>query len=93
MHGTLLKDAETPEEELARARLALAMAREDFWRFRLLINPQKPGSGGKESAESTVRNLAGLRVFTDKPTGAKEVRAEPFVAQCQNDNVRLVAGR
>jgi hypothetical protein len=25
-------------------------------------------------------------------TGSKEVRAEPFVAQCQNDNVRLVAG-
>jgi predicted phage terminase large subunit-like protein len=53
---------------------------------------REPGSGGKESAESTVRNLAGLRVFTDRPTGSKEVRAEPFVAQCQNDNVRLVAG-
>jgi hypothetical protein len=25
-------------------------------------------------------------------TGKKEVRAEPFVAQCQGDNVRLVAG-
>jgi hypothetical protein len=39
MHGTL-RVAETPEEELVRARLALAMAREDFWKFRLLINPQ-----------------------------------------------------
>jgi predicted phage terminase large subunit-like protein len=53
---------------------------------------QEPGSGGKESAEATVRNLAGRRVFADKVTGSKEVRAEPFVAQVQNDNVRLVAG-
>ncbi len=48
---------------------------------------QEPGSGGKESAEATVRNLAGKRVFTDRVTGSKEVRAEPFVAQVQNDNV------
>ena len=53
---------------------------------------QEPGSGGKESAEATVRNLAGKRVFVDRVTGSKEVRAQPFVAQCQNDNVRLVAG-
>ena len=53
---------------------------------------QEPGSGGKESAQATVRNLAGKRVFADRVTGSKETRAEPFVAQCQNDNVRLVAG-
>src|ERR1700730_3592324 len=53
---------------------------------------QEPGSGGKESAEATIRNLAGYRCYADKVTGSKEVRADPFVAQCQNDNVRLVAG-
>jgi predicted phage terminase large subunit-like protein len=53
---------------------------------------QEPGSAGKESAEATIRNLAGKRVFADRVTGSKETRAEPFVAQCQNDNVRLVAG-
>jgi predicted phage terminase large subunit-like protein len=53
---------------------------------------QEPGSGGKESAENTIRNLAGLKVTADKVTGKKEVRAEPFVAQCQGDNVRLVGG-
>ena len=53
---------------------------------------QEPGSGGKESAEATVHNLAGKRVIVDRVTGSKEVRAEPFVAQVQNDNVRLVAG-
>jgi predicted phage terminase large subunit-like protein len=53
---------------------------------------QEPGSGGKESAESTIRNLAGFKVFADKVTGSKEIRAEPFAAQVQGGNVWLVAG-
>ncbi|HVX56438.1 MAG TPA: phage terminase large subunit [Candidatus Saccharimonadales bacterium] len=53
---------------------------------------QEPGSGGKESAENTVRMLAGWRVFVDKVTGKKELRAEPFAAQVQGGNVWLVAG-
>jgi predicted phage terminase large subunit-like protein len=53
---------------------------------------QEPGSGGKESAEATIRNLRGLVAYADKVTGSKEVRAEPFAAQVQNNNVRLVAG-
>lgn len=53
---------------------------------------QEPGSGGKESAEATIRNLAGYSVFADKVTGSKEVRAQPFAAQVQAGNVRLVAG-
>jgi predicted phage terminase large subunit-like protein len=53
---------------------------------------QEPGSGGKESAEATIRNLAGYKVFADKVTGSKEVRAQPFAAQVQGGNVYLVAG-
>jgi phage terminase large subunit-like protein len=53
---------------------------------------QEPGSGGKESAEATIRNLAGFRVYADKVTGSKEVRADPFAAQVQGGNVGLVAG-
>jgi len=53
---------------------------------------QEPGSGGKESAESTIRGLAGMRAYADRPTGPKEVRAEPFAAQVQGGNVWLVAG-
>jgi predicted phage terminase large subunit-like protein len=53
---------------------------------------QEPGSGGKESAESTIRNLRGFKVYADKVTGSKEVRAEPFAAQVQGGNVWLVAG-
>jgi predicted phage terminase large subunit-like protein len=53
---------------------------------------QEPGSGGKESAESTIRNLAGFRVYADKVTGEKVIRAEPFAAQVQGGNIFLVAG-
>ena len=53
---------------------------------------QEPGSGGKESAESSVRSLAGFSVYADKVSGKKEVRADPFAAQWQAGNVRLVSG-
>ena len=53
---------------------------------------QEPGSGGKESAESTIRNLRGFKCFADRVTGSKEVRAEPFAAQVQGGNVSMVAG-
>jgi predicted phage terminase large subunit-like protein len=36
--------------------------------------------------------LAGLRVLADKVTGSKVVRAEPFAAQVEASNVRLIAG-
>lgn len=53
---------------------------------------QEPGSGGKESAESTVRNLAGFRAQPDRVTGDKDVRLEPFAVQMEAGNVRLVRG-
>ena len=53
---------------------------------------QEPGSGGKESAENTIRMLAGYRVKADKVTGAKEVRAEPFANQVEIGNVFLLKG-
>lgn len=53
---------------------------------------QEPGSGGKESAEATIRNLAGFRVFADRVTGDKVTRAEPLAAQVEAGQVKLVAG-
>ena len=54
----------------------------------------EPGSGGKESAEATIRNLAGHACIGDKPGAgrSKELRAEPFAAQVQGGNVYLHAG-
>lgn len=53
---------------------------------------QEPGSGGKESAEATVRNLAGHIIHTERVTGDKVTRAEPYAAQCEGKNVKLVKG-
>lgn len=53
---------------------------------------QEPGSGGKESAENTIRNLTGFAVFADRVSGSKEVRAEPFAAQAEAGNVKLLDG-
>ena len=100
----LLKDNHFVIEDVVRGRWN-ALEREEkikFWaeRDRANLRPgayevgveQEPGSGGKESAESTIRNLRGFKVYADKVTGSKEVRAEPFAAQVQGGNVSLFAG-
>lgn len=53
---------------------------------------QEPGSGGKESAENTVKNLMGYSIYVDKPTTNKDARMEPFAAQAQAGKVRIVHG-
>jgi predicted phage terminase large subunit-like protein len=53
---------------------------------------QEPGSGGKESAEGTIRNLAGYRVQAECPTGDKVVRAEPLANQVKVGNVIMLKG-
>lgn len=53
---------------------------------------QEPGSGGKESAEYTRRNLAGFRVLLDRPVGDKVMRADPFAVQVNGGNVTLLQG-
>lgn len=50
---------------------------------------QEPGSGGKESAQNTVSNLAGFRIRVDKPTGNKVRRADPFSVQVNAGNVYM----
>jgi predicted phage terminase large subunit-like protein len=58
----------------------------------MIVVEQEPGSAGKESTENTIRNLAGFRVYADRVTGSKQVRAEPFAAQVQAGNICLRAG-
>lgn len=53
---------------------------------------QEPGSGGKESAEISVRELAGWVVRTERVTGEKLARAGPLSAQAEAGNVKLVRG-
>lgn len=53
---------------------------------------QEPGSGGKESAEATIRNLSGFVVMADRPTGDKVYRADPYSVQVNHGNVPLLRG-
>lgn len=57
-----------------------------------IVIEQEPGSGGKESAQATVRNLAGFIVRVDKPgqgDGNKAERADPFSVQVNSNNILL----
>lgn len=65
----------------------------DLYPTMKIFVEQEPGSGGKESAEASVRMLAGFTAEADKVSsaeGSKVVRADPFAAQWQAGNVRLV---
>ncbi len=53
---------------------------------------QEPGSGGKESAESTIKNLAGFTCRAERATGDKAVRAEPYAVQVEAGNIKLLQG-
>jgi predicted phage terminase large subunit-like protein len=100
----MLKDKRLVIEHVVRGRWSAlereneikAWARQDKAKGRTgsysVVVEQEPGSGGKESAEATIRNLAGFSVFADRVTGEKEIRAEPFAAQVQGGNVWLCAG-
>jgi predicted phage terminase large subunit-like protein len=90
-----------------RNKIMLQTAAEDGRRHGNQVHvyvEQEPGSGGKESAQQTVRLLGGFPVFIDVVRGkvvksqgkeklpgeAKVVRAQPFVGQCEAGNVKLV---
>lgn len=69
-----------------------AIADTESYGFVTIWVEQEPGSGGKESAEATVRNLAGFVVKTERVSGDKETRAMPFSAQCEAGNVSIATG-
>lgn len=53
---------------------------------------QEPGSGGKESAEGTIRNLVGFVCKAERPTGDKVFRADPYSVQVNNGAFMLLNG-
>jgi len=78
-------------EREQRLMQVVATDRDTCPRYQLWFE-QEPGSGGKESAEESIRRFKGVQVFADKVTGAKEVRAEPYAAQVQAGQVSIKAG-
>ena len=53
---------------------------------------QEPGSAGKDSIDSSIKNLAGHAVAGDRPTGDKFTRAQPLAAAARAGNVKLLRG-
>jgi predicted phage terminase large subunit-like protein len=96
--------AKTPDgiiyiEDVVRGQLGTAArdatirhtALQDGLRVKV-VGEQEPGSGGKESAENFIRLLSGFSVRTERATGSKELRADPFSSQLNAGNVKLVRG-
>jgi predicted phage terminase large subunit-like protein len=54
--------------------------------------PQEPGQAGVDQMERDAEYFSGWRLKFERPTGAKEVRAEAFSIQCEFGHVYLVAG-
>ena len=50
------------------------------------------GVAGADRTQATTRLLAGHSVRSERPTGSKVVRADPFAAQCESGNVKVVGG-
>jgi predicted phage terminase large subunit-like protein len=86
----ILRGQWSANEREQRLLQAAAADKASCRRYSIWIE-QEPGSGGKESAESSIRRFKGYDVHADKVTGSKEVRAEPYAAQVQAGNVYLVA--
>lgn len=54
--------------------------------------PQDPGQAGKSQAKSFVRKLSGYSVVAKPVSGDKATRAQPFAAQVNVGNVRMLRG-
>lgn len=61
-------------------------------RFVEIWLEEEAGVAGKDRTQATKRLLAGFSVRSERPTGSKEVRADPLAAQAEAGNVKLVRG-
>lgn len=75
-----------------RERIIKQTAEADGRNVTVMIE-QEPGSGGKESAENTIKNLVGFVCRKDRPSGDKVYRADPLSVQVNNGNVLLLSAR
>jgi len=78
--------ASEERNQIMRTTAALDGKATEIWVER------EPGSGGKESAEISVKQLMGYDVHIDLVTGDKVTRAKPLAAQCQAGNLCLLRG-
>lgn len=72
-------------------QLVLRTAQNDGHNVKVGI-PQDPGQAGVDQVRSYTGLLAGFSVATDRETGDKITRADPFASQWQAGNVSVVRG-
>jgi len=72
-----------------REKVMQQAALDDGHHVRIWIE-QEPGSGGKDSADWSVKGLAGFVVRAEKVTGDKIARAMPASAQVEAGNIYMV---
>ena len=78
-----------------RNKIMLQTAQLDYDRYGNIPTwfEKEGGSSGIDAAEHIIQMLDGYSVHSDHVTGSKVVRAEPFAAQCEAGNVKLVRGK
>jgi len=77
----------------ARDRIIKETAERDRVRGHVQqVFPQDPGSAGLDVARAFVRLLSGFSVTTERESGDKVARADPFASQWNAGNVALVRG-
>ena len=74
-----------------RENIIRSVAEADGDRVEIWIE-QEPGSAGKDSADGTVRNLAGFAARGETATGDKGTRADRFSVQVNSNAVMLLNG-
>lgn len=94
----IIEDMERGQWSSVKRNLRIReIARRDIINYPDVTNwiEQEPGSGGKESAEITVKELAGYRVKTEtkQSSGGKIGRAEPFADQVDAGNIGFCSGK
>ncbi len=78
-------------EGMGVRRLIVTTAEQDGLDCEISL-PKDPAQAGKVQAADYVAMLAGFKVSAEPQTGSKETRAEPFAAQAEAGNVKLVRG-
>lgn len=75
-----------------REKIIRSTAEADGHSTRIRLE-QEPAAGGKESAEATIRNLAGFVVHAVPKSNGKVENANPLAAQAQAGNVYYLANQ
>jgi len=103
--GCRLDDGRTAIVDIARFRLSVAArdakivetARDDRARYGGRVKwwfEAEAGIAGKERTENIMRQVqnVGLACYSERPTGSKEIRAEPLASKAEAGNVTLCPG-